>query len=1643
MKRFLLLGIFMSLLTLIPFENVQAQEEPIFSFACVSDLHAQQDFITDPNNIRIRESATKTLSKIKTEENVDLIVLGGDYTSNNTIPQSSWQVTKDLLIEASRGAFNGTKTPVIYVNGNHEYEVANYDAIPKPYNAGDYYDVPMKTDIGALPAEDCFYETAINGTGEGFELLAAYHYVVNGFDFVVLNGGKYLFETASSYAYSVESVDWVANKLEEIYATDKDKTVFFLVHIPFSDSNRLSNKNKGMDRYSSTTPEFAVKLKNTLAKYPNLIMLYGHDHGTDSAYIRTSTDERVTVYGTDGNKWTGTSSGGTDSSTSTPLYSIQNYTTSKYLGYNTYNLATTDTQSSDATITPSTVTSGAFVFHLSNATTDDTGLQSYVHCGSNGRFSGNTDNTASSQQIRIFEVADPTASNITATQVTSITSGKTYLMVGEKSGLYYALTDELYSGNSSSQRMIGTQVTISNSTITYSGDADIMWTFVDKSVETEEPDATSVEKSFFSAFMGSMRYYDNSFENGQLADRRIIQALMVYVYADRVELKMKNYGDDSGDAYANGITVKKDLTPYISYRTVTHSEETVTVAPTITSEGGNVATGSEVTVNVNAPEWHNLYYTINGEEPTEESEKAVNGQIKFTPTSAGDYEIKVAAHEGIRLLSASTSVTFTATGDITPANEFPEGYCDITSKTNESCEVSNVDNVHSHSLQGLTISVAGSEVLTQAATTTTFNRLQDSKQFSAAQGEEITFSFTNGAWSKNVWIGFDWNRDGDFEDVRAVYAGEGRVGGNEDEGSITIAVPSNAALGLSMVRIISDGVDCATSWSEETPMCGTHGTGVIGYAGSMHNFGINVTEGSQAQTYSITASVNNADFGTATVSATDVVAGTAVTFTAEAAEGYEFTGWTKDGSTVSTMNPYTINVTEDLELVANFEVAEERSAQIEIADITTNFSAYQTYYVTNLIDGSYTSKFWSDGPQYIDKYIMVDLGNLYNVDEIALYFADGDQPTGATVETSLNGADGSWSSVASFTKSNISNVTEGSSNVKRYICNAEGAEARYVRLRITTNDTQYWFQMTEFKVFGKEADPVAERTITVVANPAEGGTVTANDVVGGVTADGQITLIVTPNANYEFVNWTDEEGNEVSSSTTYVDNVEGDKTFYANFDLMMYCKPTHSTQGTSTNYVGQIVTLTTEGASVDANWTNPAGDANVNGYTKRVKNLFTTFAGQTVTLNITDKNTVWGWTRIFVDLNGDYTLDDSELIYADAERNRTTPISQEFTISADAPKGVYLMRVLYTGGNDNNKGACDSYSEGGYYDFMFNVGDAPPTYTVTATATEGGTATASPENVFENKTSTLTATADDSHIFAYWSKDGEQVSTENPFVVTVTEDVEYVANFDLAHIVTINQVAGGTITVKQGDNTVASGSKVKNGEEITITVKESTGNQLYELLVNGTNVYDEYITNHSYTTTVTSATTISAVYGDPICKLTYEVDTDAWGEGYIEVWSSDSYDEEAEQNGTLELPLTPMGVQYNQNDILEYDSYIYIFPYAIKGDIFIEINGEPIDLEENYNIYGDIEWPVTGPVHIKALFAVGIGIEENEVESISIYVVEDGICIEANDDAQVEVYSTTGVMLVNKTISGKTTIEMSKGIYIVKVGSTVNKVVVK
>lgn len=800
----------MVLTAMFAVSTVFAQEKPILTFGCLSDLHSQQTLISgDVETVRLRGTITKTLNAMKAEENLDLIVLGGDYLSDVTIPFENYLRTRELLVEATRGAFpEDSKTPVIYVNGNHEYEVANFDNVPKGYNAGDYYTTPMKTDIGTLPDEDCFYEMADNGSSDPVRLLAAYHYVVKGFDFIVLNTGKYLFQGAWDYTYSQESVEWVESKLEEIYAEDANKTVFFLIHIPFSDSNSLSAANKGI---SGATANY---LKETLAKYPNLIMLYGHDHGKDTAYIREKTEQRVTVYDSNGEKWidpedaanaiptafyvknaasgkyltfdsssnlattdarsvatiepsslvsntyyisypdgkgglrythcgsNGRFSGNAALSQNSSLYLykvdeasqgtatrvtaiedgasylfvalssqggyymltnepygsgdglrmvgtkvsdevpgdeisytqgtyspvwileavkeneeeesgminyIQNYNTGKYLGYNEVNLAPVKRQSSDVTIAASTVTEGAFTFSLTNSTTSNP----YLYCGSKGRFSGNKDGAHVSSQILAFEVENPEAEVLTAKQVTEITMGKTYMLVGIKNGAYYALTDSMHKeGHETDQRMNGVAVTITDGNITYTQtNASVLWTINEMAVEP-------ATESFFSAFMGSMRYYNNTIEAGgsTVNDSRIIQAMIVSVYPDRVELKMKNYGE-SGTI--NGITVNKDLEPYVSYRTVTHSAEAVTSAPTFSTESlkEEIILGETVKVNVMAPEGHHVYYTLDSTEPTEASQKVNDGVIEWTPETTGEYTIKIAAQEGIRLMSESVAYT--------------------------------------------------------------------------------------------------------------------------------------------------------------------------------------------------------------------------------------------------------------------------------------------------------------------------------------------------------------------------------------------------------------------------------------------------------------------------------------------------------------------------------------------------------------------------------------------------------------------------------------------------------------------------------------------------------------------------------------------------------------------------------------------------------------------------------------------------------------------------------------------------------------------------------------------------------------------------------------------------------------------------
>ena len=75
----------------------------------------------------------------------------------------------------------------------------------------------------------------------------------------------------------------------------------------------------------------------------------------------------------------------------------------------------------------------------------------------------------------------------------------------------------------------------------------------------------------------------------------------------------------------------------------------------------------------------------------------------------------------------------------------------------------------------------------------------------------------------------------------------------------------------------------------------------------------------ELNSYTITATANPTEYGTVTGAGTYNY-GSTCTLTAAANTGYIFINWTKDDTVVSTNSTYSFTVTEDADLVANFEV---------------------------------------------------------------------------------------------------------------------------------------------------------------------------------------------------------------------------------------------------------------------------------------------------------------------------------------------------------------------------------------------------------------------------------------------------------------------------------------------------------------------------------------------------------------------------------------------------------------------------------------------------------------------------------------------------------------------------------------------------
>ena len=262
-----------------PEEDTFDQEEPrLFTIAAVSDLHT--DYGIQEKAPYIRQGFIELTSRIKAEENADVLLIGGDITSRN---DGSYTWTKEKYDRAMASVYDYARSAtqsgkVLYATGNHDFVAGG-----NTFNSGDYTAV-MLQDIGT-------FNQVLYQNGSKYPHVLSYYYSIDQFDFIVLNTPYLAGDNHSNYVYDDASISWLDQTLSKI---GNKRTVFVMGHYPLRDSRNISSESKGV----STTNNCNDKLKAALVKHRNVIYLYGHDHG--GHVLANHTFERITPYTVDG-----------------------------------------------------------------------------------------------------------------------------------------------------------------------------------------------------------------------------------------------------------------------------------------------------------------------------------------------------------------------------------------------------------------------------------------------------------------------------------------------------------------------------------------------------------------------------------------------------------------------------------------------------------------------------------------------------------------------------------------------------------------------------------------------------------------------------------------------------------------------------------------------------------------------------------------------------------------------------------------------------------------------------------------------------------------------------------------------------------------------------------------------------------------------------------------------------------------------------------------------------------------------------------------------------------------------------------------------------------------------------------------------
>ncbi|MCL2413808.1 MAG: InlB B-repeat-containing protein [Bacteroidales bacterium] len=682
------------------------------------------------------------------------------------------------------------------------------------------------------------------------------------------------------------------------------------------------------------------------------------------------------------------------------------------------------------------------------------------------------------------------------------------------------------------------------------------------------------------------------------------------------------------------------------------------------------------------------------------------------------------------------------------------------------------------------------------------------------------------------------------------------------------------------------------------------------------------------QTYTVSVSANPSVGGTVTGGGRYTF-GTSVTVTATPSTGYNFIGWTENGTSVSTNASYEFTATGNRNLVANFEL------QQFTVTVRPNNPAYG---VVNILGGfygpfDYGTQINVTATTIAGDYIFVNWtdhasGAIVSVTENFTYTVTKNtdlvanfMPIDRYFVNLVVNPDGGGTVTGSgyYTQdSNVTIVATPSIGYDFVNWTKDGIE-------VTTNFI-YRFNASEDVTF--VANFVLQKcTVSVSANPTAGGSVAG----GGIYNYGDnVVVTAIPNIGYDFVNWT-KNGVQVSTVASYTFTAIEDVLLVANFVQQTFTvtvRPNNPAYGVVNilggnygpfNYGTQIdiTAATIAGDYIFVNWTDRASGAIVS-LTEDFTYAVTKNANLIANFMPIDRYFV----NLIVNPVGGGTVTGSGY-YA-----------QDSNVVIVAKPSIGYDFVGWTNGSDTvTTNLSYSFNAVENVTFVANFTLQRCVVSVSANPLEGGSVTG--DGVYNyGDNVTVTATPNVGYQFVNWTMFGVQVSTDENYTFTAIENVILVANFTLkTYMIAVSSspTAGGNVT---------GGGLYTHGTSVTVAATPNTGYNFIGWTENGTSISG----NQSYEFTAVSDRNLVANFELQKCTVTVRPNNPAYGVVNIEGGFYGPFDYGTQINITAAtIPGNFVFVNWTEHGSGAIVSTTESFTYTVTKNVDLIANFRPID----------------------------------------------------------------------------------------------------